>query len=1034
MAQNYYQQPQYYQPQNIYQQLGAPQPQQQGRPQIQQQLALVQAQQTPSLVQQRLQGLQQQAAQSGHYFQQQSVHYQAPPPPPQQPSTQTPFAQWVGPQQSGTAQAPIQSQRRPLPQPRPGSTSPTRSRPLPAPLSFTTSESNIVEIRKSTSAPWSQPPSPTKSLTSTVESLKRGRASPPKFSIASISSDFGSSAQSSPSSPSSVSSLSADSFSGSPVRGSPVRAVEPATVPKALVPGRKVLPAWKPTLPDVLPPLLPTPPPNPAEKQAHQFDRLQLQPQIQQQLPQRSEPSQLQLRPQIQQQLLQRSQPPQTKPLNQQSATSQQQRPIRHPVQSAPPPPIPSHSKPKPKPPSIIQPQWAYRTDRTAIEQEDESEEDEDDEDEEEVEDEQTVEYYSSESEAESTGKVPPSPQYGIRDIPLRNTAPSAFPNPGPMPQPPAMVESSGPRTITSSASSASASGPGFGSVSGFQAGWSKQEPTMQSMTMRLATSNNNSGSSSVIGLPRPPMIGMGGSNQSTPTKRNSNLNLDDTPPRSGFISQRTRGNSLSSGQTMPQTPGKRVLPTPGGQSQTTPTQSLQRRPQSQISTTPRQQPPVMSTRPQSQIFRTPLKQEDGNGINNRGLQRSRSFGRGRELPKTPEKDQQSPREPRPQPQQPQEFQRPQRSRSQQPQPHQGFSPTIPKISIESPAPRGGRDHTADIGRMESESEGESEHGHNKQGHVVHSPVPVPLINIHPEINAHVQEVPQINVQGVPQTNAQNQNVPEIKVSGMPQINVSDAREKSRQGSKMKVYEVPGISVSGPGGRELMHSSDSGLGSQIGQRHAGLRCGGCGEGIVGRIVNAMRQRWHPACFRCTVCGELLEHVSSYEWEGKAYCHLDYHENFAPKCYSCKTPIYEERFISLDDPSLGKRAYHEQHFFCAECGDPFLAPSIDHPSSRTGELAVTGDGDFASDDVGFTVYRGHPYCEACHVRLRLPKCKLCKRSIRDRDQAVEALGGKWCWSCFVCKGCQRPFEDPSFFERAGEPYCENCFSIILRNEV
>jgi hypothetical protein len=52
-------------------------------------------------------------------------------------------------------------------------------------------------------------------------------------------------------------------------------------------------------------------------------------------------------------------------------------------------------------------------------------------------------------------------------------------------------------------------------------------------------------------------------------------------------------------------------------------------------------------------------------------------------------------------------------------------------------------------------------------------------------------------------------------------------------------------------------------------------------------------------------------------------------------------------------------------------------------------------------VGFTVYRGHPYCEACHVRLRLPKCKRCKRSIRDGDEAVEALGGKWCWGCFVC---------------------------------
>lgn len=126
------------------------------------------------------------------------------------------------------------------------------------------------------------------------------------------------------------------------------------------------------------------------------------------------------------------------------------------------------------------------------------------------------------------------------------------------------------------------------------------------------------------------------------------------------------------------------------------------------------------------------------------------------------------------------------------------------------------------------------------------------------------------------------------------------------------------------------------------------------------------------------------------------------------------------------------------------------------SSRTGELNVQGDGEFESDDVGFTVYKGHPYCEACHVRLRLPKCKKCKRSIRDHDQAVEALGGKWCWGCFTCavsvpcclclcfkllisdfdllQGCEMPFENPSFFQRGDKPFCESCFDIMLRNEV
>ncbi|KAI0318503.1 hypothetical protein OF83DRAFT_1115441 [Amylostereum chailletii] len=288
---------------------------------------------------------------------------------------------------------------------------------------------------------------------------------------------------------------------------------------------------------------------------------------------------------------------------------------------------------------------------------------------------------------------------------------------------------------------------------------------------------------------------------------------------------------------------------------------------------------------------------------------------------------------------------------------------------------------------------------------------------------------PQINVSGpaVPQINVASPALPQINVPG------SDSLPSSRHGhGHGPTINVPGSGgperTGGPRGRTVQPANPM-------RRGAGLTCGGCGGPIVGRIVSAMGSRWHPGCFRCSVCDELLEYVSSYEHEGRPYCHLDYHENFAPRCYHCKTAIVDERFITLDDVELGKRKYHEQHFFCSECGDPFLTPTIGRPAHKGGgELKFTGDGEFEDDDVGFTVHNGYPYCEACHVRLRSPQCKKCKKSIRDGMQAIEAIGGKWHWECFVCTGCDKPFENPSFFLRGEKPFCESCFSIIIKSEM
>ena len=113
-------------------------------------------------------------------------------------------------------------------------------------------------------------------------------------------------------------------------------------------------------------------------------------------------------------------------------------------------------------------------------------------------------------------------------------------------------------------------------------------------------------------------------------------------------------------------------------------------------------------------------------------------------------------------------------------------------------------------------------------------------------------------------------NVPSIS------INVGGADDGYGSGPTINL-EPGGPSVAVNGGRKSVAELPT-----I-RRGGGLSCGGCGGMIVGRVVNAMGARWHPGCFRCCVCHELLENLSSYEKDGRSFCHLDYHE-VCPLCH------------------------------------------------------------------------------------------------------------------------------------------------------
>ncbi|KAK6865682.1 paxillin [Apiospora arundinis] len=210
-------------------------------------------------------------------------------------------------------------------------------------------------------------------------------------------------------------------------------------------------------------------------------------------------------------------------------------------------------------------------------------------------------------------------------------------------------------------------------------------------------------------------------------------------------------------------------------------------------------------------------------------------------------------------------------------------------------------------------------------------------------------------------------------------------------------------------------------------------CHECRFPIEGRFValHGGRERFHPQCFSCYACGTGLEalEISPEPDEFRAarldriarreageilaeepgqtmaedgdhrlrfYCHLDWHELFAPRCKHCKTPILGEHIVALG------AHWHYGHFFCAECGDPF----------EHGMTHIEKDG-----------YAWCINCQTKRTERRAPKCKRCRVAVIG--QYVQALGGEWHDECFRCATCGGGFADGQIFPAGDRILCKTC---------
>eukprot|EP01106_Pelomyxa_sp_JSP_P014863 TRINITY_DN4887_c0_g1_i6.p1 TRINITY_DN4887_c0_g1~~TRINITY_DN4887_c0_g1_i6.p1 ORF type:complete len:232 (+),score=83.99 TRINITY_DN4887_c0_g1_i6:474-1169(+) len=89
-------------------------------------------------------------------------------------------------------------------------------------------------------------------------------------------------------------------------------------------------------------------------------------------------------------------------------------------------------------------------------------------------------------------------------------------------------------------------------------------------------------------------------------------------------------------------------------------------------------------------------------------------------------------------------------------------------------------------------------------------------------------------------------------------------------------------------------------------------CTRCGKPIPGRRINALNSVWHPECFCCVVCNEVLSSLEFKSHDGQPYCTLHWKQRHGKLCHKC------QKDASAGSFEIFGKIYHPQCFECHGC--------------------------------------------------------------------------------------------------------------------
>ncbi|CAG9579863.1 unnamed protein product [Danaus chrysippus] len=183
----------------------------------------------------------------------------------------------------------------------------------------------------------------------------------------------------------------------------------------------------------------------------------------------------------------------------------------------------------------------------------------------------------------------------------------------------------------------------------------------------------------------------------------------------------------------------------------------------------------------------------------------------------------------------------------------------------------------------------------------------------------------------------------------------------------------------------------------------GVPCQRCEKPMFAGEVAVKAERagqeaiWHPQCFTCCKCGELLADLVYFYYKGEIYCARDLANVLEiPRCAGCDELIFTRPYTAAEG-----RAFHVEHFCCYHCDAPL------------------GGKKYVPDDK-----TGLPICLTCYDQYYAERCKACGGIIGPEQQGVSWSKTHWHAECFICSGrmCGKSLLSGRFVVKQDMPFC------------